>query len=468
MYVSQIFNYLRAVLALPCAWLIDRLGLRRAVYLALVFALTRNVARMLLFSAPPELSAVAAAAPATDWHRELRPFYWSVCMFCENVVLLIYYSLPLKLSESWFPEHERSMAFTAMLALPGVGGAISSYVLPRIVENKQSLHWLAGWNLFASLIMVVITLITVTRSRPRQAPSLRSSAAERALLQQTIGLSRLSQIGVNIKNLMTNFHLLLHILTLTTFEAMSGAINGLVEDVLASSDLSEKFAGNFLALNGIYGIFVLLLSSYCLDRKSRIIANNQRTTLSSKQRTWLMKSFVFLTYLSFMLYVCSLSFEKFWAKYQWILVVGSSLLYGSIHSWTVPFFNDLVADLILASPVSQATVSAASGAIYVLLGNPYQMMFIYLRKTSGSPSASFDSRPRPSKADYSRSMLFAGLIVTSMTFVHVTCFRAPASSDDGDHNNSNNQTTTSGDANAKRRCCCCCCGGNRKIRLDQS
>lgn len=401
-YLSQIFNYVRILIALPCAWLIDRFGLRRTIYLALLGALVRNSSRMLLFS--PQLSA--------NW-REMKFLYWSVCLVSENVVLSIYYSLPLKVSESWFAQRERSLAYTAMVAFPTFGGALASLTLPRLVRTKRSLHWLAALNLFAGLASIVVILSTITKSKPKQAPSQRSRQAERGLaLQRDESAGQLARIAANIRNLVGNFNLMTHILATTTFMAMSTAINSLVQDVLAAADLSQTFCGNFLALNGIYGALIQLFSSWYLDRRPR----RNRPQQSQPRRSLQMKVFMLLTWLCFILYLGSLSSERlFGPKYQWLLVVGSSLLYGSVWFWTVPFYNDLVADLILVSPVSQATVSASSGAIFVLLNNPYQMLFVYL-----------SAERAHQKTDYSRSMLFAGLVLSGVTLVYVTCFSAPA------------------------------------------
>lgn len=456
-YMSQIFLYIRPLAALPCAWLIDRFGLRRTIYLALLLTLMRNSTRTLLFS-----------AQITYW-QEMKVFYWSICSLCENLIILIYYSLPLKISENWFSEQERSLAFSVVSISPTLGGAISSFVLPRIIQQQQGLHWLATGNLFALLLSILVIMVTVTRSRPKQPPSLRSFEAEQAQQQ----LRRRStdqparQFGENIKNMLTNFHLMLHILTLVTFVAMAQSVTTVVQDVLAASDLSPIFCGNLLALNAVYGSLIQMVSSRYLDSRSSAAQQQNATEnemrAGGKRRTWRMKLLMLLTCLSFLLYLSSLTVEQFWGRYQWIMVVVSSLLYGSIQCWTIPYYNDLVADLILVSPVTQATVSAGSGAIFVLLNTPYQMMFVYLRQmgSSSSPPPKYPSnRSAKAKADYSLSMLFAGLIVSAVTFLYLTCFHGPANSGDQSAaaaaaaNTINNASEIANERHRGRRCCC--------------
>lgn len=146
--------------------------------------------------------------------------------------------------------------------------------------------------------------------------------------------------------------------------------------------------------------------------------------------------------LFFVAYLGSLSQERLLGRsHQWLFVIGCSLAYSFVWFWTAPFSNDLVADLILLKPVSQATVSAFGSAFYVLLINPYQMVFIHLRrqrrgaKVNETPllhlttAAAATAATKTEKPDYSRSMLFAGLVASSATLAYVTCFRAPPAGD---------------------------------------
>lgn len=486
-YMSQIFNYLRPLIALPCAALIDRFGLRRATYLALALACLRNMSRMLLFSPHLTTSQSSASSSWSSW-QEMKYTYWAGCMLCENLVVALYYSLPLKVSEDWFAQQERSIALSCMFILPTLGSASASLLLPHIMSSsggktasigvvvvgghlqleasELGLSWLAALNFLAALLSIVVVLTTVTRSRPRQAPSQRSFQARenlrRATTSSTGGQRRSLAIWVNMRNLLTNFNLLLHMFARTTIDTLATTVNSLAQDVFASADLSQTFCGNFLALNGIFGALIQVLSSRYLDKKSASTVSGQVSDSppppppppmeQARKRTRLMRYQMLLVCLFFVMYLGSLSLERLLGRsHQWLFVIGCSLAYSFVWFLTAPFSNDLVADLILLKPVSQATVLAFGGAFYTLLINPYQMVFIHLRRARATtllpapaPAPQVNEAPllfstttttvaaaatKTEKPDYSRSMLFAGLVASSATLAYVTCFRAPAAGD---------------------------------------
>lgn len=423
-YIGQLFNYIKPLAAIPSAWLVDKFGIRHTMYLALVLTLLRNCSRALLFS--PQLSGAR-------W-QQLKFLYWTLSSISESLVIVLYFTcLPLKVSESWFPQEERSFAWSSIYIVPFMGASVAAALLPRLVARlgSRSIHVLAELNLFCLLASVLVVILAVDRSRPEEAPSERSRLAERQL-------RRRASFFADLKNVL-NFQIILQLVTMCTFEAMNASIKSLWQDVLASLGLSSVFCGNLLAVNSLVMIVVQLLASWRMDRRPATHGRSHSTRQDAYSSNSIpipipktrseVKLLVCCQWLTFMLQLASLSLgEWLGAQQSWLLVV-CILVHSSMSCWSAPHYNDTLANLIVGR-LSQATISAVRLSVYILLSNPYQSAFVYLRQVE--PSADSPDRVRVS---YTLSMAFAALMITSVSVVYVACFSDTRRRQDDDHDN---------------------------------
>lgn len=389
-YLGQVFSYAAPAAALPTAWLVDRHGLRAAALASLLLVAARNGARALLFW------------PRTAHWPRLKFLYWAVSSCASALVATIYWCLPLKMSESWFPEGERSFAWSCIVAGPMLGMALSSLWTPWAVERAGAGRRPPTEPLgYANLVALALTLLAVglgvSRSAPREPPSARQRAKPRALHQRPLAQC--------IKSLLADRDVLLLVLALNSFESAENSINDLMQDILAASGLGQTFCGQFLASVAAASALLQLLSASLDPDEHHPTGNSARCKL-----------YVSLQWLAFAFYALNLTLRRLHRQYWW-LMIASSLLYTLCKFWFSPAYNSQMAHLIAGS-MSEATVGAAGIIASYLLTNVYTVIFVYFRQAD----------PRePHSSDYCCSILLLLGFVSSSSFLYLACFSGRSS-----------------------------------------
>lgn len=458
-YTAQFFHYLPLLIGLPCAWLCDQYGTRLIVYLCLIVCALRNCFRALMF------------APNVAHWNQLAYYYWLVEYFFRYVSLSFYYCLPLKISEEWFLERERSFAWSMIMVAPNLGSALASYIIPRQVDVndlQSTLKPIGQVYLYIYFVSFVVLCSTVQRSRPREgAPNERNknslvSVAATETSTTPNNNDNNKNIWPQLKRMLTNKHLMIQMLCLQFFDGMQWSVGMVLQDILAGAHLSQVFAGQFMSANYLFSSLIQVIGSIRMkpaanlkrhsfndveqsleqtkqnnndEDKSRGVKEDEQKhqqQAADVYKTRECKIYIIVQCTTYLLFCATLLLQHFqsngqnetnddhsspawlnWlCKSQWWLVVGTNLVFTFVRSWAVPSYTEQNAQLISGS-VSEATISVLQTALSSITLNICSAMFISLRGQG---------------SDYTRSILFASVFVVVVTSIYVLCF-GPKQSD---------------------------------------
>lgn len=397
-YISlvQLFNYVPLLVSLPAAHFLDRFGLRITVLAAALLAGVRNTIRALLFAPQP--------AP---WHQIKLLCFVVQCCFM-NAVVSIYYILPLVVSESWFPESERSLAWTLICVMPLLGTAGSALVVPHYVTDAKTVGPLAYVNLISTGLTLAAVTLCVTKSAPRWAPS------ERNRRQLKVGTD---SMWLKLARLVTDWNVMLQLLALASFEAIINSINFVMQDILSGSGLSKVFCGQFLASMSIVAVVIQVVGSLLMEPTKSVERSNQRhADEQDDAKTRTCKLYMALRLAAFLAYAAALIAPRLAAAlgpHQWWLALASSTLYTALKCYAAPHYNEKMAQLI-AGRVSEASLSAFTTVATCCLMNLFSLLFVRLRRLELAAAA---SRP-----DYSQSIAFASGSMALVTLAYLLLF----------------------------------------------
>lgn len=450
-YMSQIFSYTPLVASWPAAWLLDKFGLQTIVYLLIFMTSTRNLSRFLLFS------------PDLEGWQEYRLAYWLVLGVFQSLVVVFYYLLPLKVSENWFSEAERSIAWTLLGVMPTVGTAIAQLIIPHFVHDTRTVWPLAYLNLICLIVTVVTLFACVTKSQPSKAPSERSRESRETTKESMV---------TKVKNLLTNKNLVIQMVVMASFGSMNNAINSVMQDIFQGAGLDQVFTGQFLASMSLLSFVLQMIASSKRTTKS---ANDQDSPEQRRTRKAnRCKRNVILMNCAFLAFAATLSFHhltggsqatvklfKLINEYQWVLVMLGAGSYTAVNCFSAPTFKEMSATLITGA-ISEATLSAATIFSFCVLSNVYSVVFVRLRRMVLTDSVGavgamivdeFESEEQrhQMRADYSRSVLFSCVVAILATCLYVTTFDGQPKKTDTRKNGHANGASVE------------CCGSGRQV-----
>ena len=439
-YVSQVFHYVPLFVSLPAAWMFDKHGSRLGIFVCLALVAPRSCARALLM-----------APHVANW-RQAAYYYWLIQFLFAYLTFPIYYCLPLKLSEEWFPANERSFAWALVLVAPDLGSAIAALTTPRFVDTKDLEHTLQpmSYTILASYAISVLAICcTISRSQPREgAPSERNQQSvgrrKRAAPMLSDALEReqsnSSSIGGQLAKWARNRHLLVQQLTLTSFDALNWAVSTVQQDILASAQMSQVFAGQFMALMYIFSscirLFGALRMKPAADLRDFAQSNPPPESIESSLaeqevfKTNRSKLLFGLQCFAYLLYCLALILQELHhllpglercplytmlINHQAALVIGCCLVYTLIRNWATSTFNEQCAQLISGS-VSEATQSALNCALACVFTNTFLVAFVSLKQERQSAGS------KETSSNYTRPVLFVCALALLMASIFMFCF----------------------------------------------
>lgn len=392
-YIGQLFMYLPAITTLPTAWLIDKYGLKIVMYLAILSMLIRSVFRALMFY--PDF---------TNWHQ-LKITYWVLSGLAASQCISIFFCVPLKISENWFAESERSIAWTMMMSSYSIGETLASFFYPRFVHKVDDVKPLAYLNFISGIVVSVVILLCITRSKPKHPPSARTIKSS----------SKNSPWFMSIKKLLSQRDIILHSLHEAILESMIMGSSAVIQDILISSNHSKIFVGNLLAATSLLSLVIQVPLAAFVHRITDI-------TLTCKIAA-AGRALIYIIQLYTILYPTD----------DWI-VFAVSFLYVVCAAWAMPNNNNMTAHLI-SGTVSEATIIGVSTPFFVVLMSVGQVAFVKLiRKNSVG------------KSDYSQSINMASIVIALNSLVYIIFFKGK-SAEDSSINNIDERTVTNGGSN---------------------
>lgn len=455
-YANQFFYYVPPLAAMPVAYMLDRYDLKKSMRIVVALIAVRNLARVLLFM--PNLG------PEELW-TSMRFIYWIVANITMNFVMVLYYCLPLKVSEDWFSKEERSVAWTCILLMPILGTALSALTVPHFVSHVGQVNRLAYMQIATYFISAFAILIGITRSKPETGPpSERKAKANLCLGSNPISMSE------KLRRLACNKDIWLHIFALQTFQAIMGTINTVAQDLFKSAGLGIVFCGQLLASMNILTVVFQLISSARLERRANKEEQHQQQVgqlgqnlNSSRAITLRCKMCLTLQCSAFLLYAIALNVHllrgaatagddkgqwiHFVVSNQWLLLIAFSTLYVLALSWSNPNYNEQAARMIAGS-VTEATYGAAGTVSHCVTQTIFSSAFVALRYDTD-----VDDGKGHKHSEYWRSILFVSLCAVTMTSVYVVFFEGKQSETTTrqqqrqrqlDSNSNNNNTPSNG------------------------
>ncbi|KAG9509719.1 Solute carrier family 49 member A3, partial [Fragariocoptes setiger] len=246
--ISQSINMISVVFALPIARLIDTQGLRFGMNWYAIMVCLQNITRGLAMS--PQLPS---------W-SQLKLVYWIINLILAMIGTIVFWCLPLKVSELWFPVSERSTAWVLPITACDVGGAIATYMLPLFVTSTSTSYLYGYVNFAFALVAIIIVPVCVTQSKPDHPPS------ERALRSTNMKVEFLKSLRL----VLTSKNYCLHLFFMTIHSAATYSFAGYIEDILAAAGYDNKFCGRLLSLSQIASIVLILTSSAFVSRVTNI------------------------------------------------------------------------------------------------------------------------------------------------------------------------------------------------------
>lgn len=377
-YIGQLFMYLPAISTIPTAWFIDRYGFKVVMYVAVVFMLIRSFFRALMFY--PDYP---------NWQR-FKLVYWIISGLAASQSAAIFFCTPLKISENWFAESERSIAWTIMISSYSIGGAIASFIFPRFIHNVSDVKPLAYLNFISGIVVAIVAVSCITRSKPKHPPS------ERTIKSAAKKLPWLS----SIKKMFKQRDIVLHIMHEIIFDCMLLAVLTVIQDILTRSGHSEIFVGNIMSINSILSVIVVVILAAFVHRVTDI-------TLACKLAS-ITRALVFVVHLLTMLYPTE----------EWI-ILAVSVIFIICKSWALPNNNNMTANLV-SGTVSEATIAGVSTTLFVIMASVGQVAFVKLIRKN-----------ELGESDYTRSMTMACMVCVVNSLIYIIFFKGQKAKDEG-------------------------------------
>lgn len=384
-YIKQMFMYLPALTSIPTGWFIDKYGLKATMYVATLFMLIGNGFRYLMFN------------PQWANSAQLRVGCWIVSGFAAVQGAGIYFCAPLKVSENWFGESERSIAWTVLISAYNIGSSVASFLLPRIVTGVGDIRYLAYINLISGLAVAAGIFVFIDRSKPKSPPS------ERMVKSSQTNLPWLR----SIKRMLGQRDIILHLVHETIYESMTLAAHSFIQPILVRSGHSSVFVGNVLSINSLLSVVMMIALATVVHRI--------RDVTSTCKLASVIRTFGFILHLYSMLY-----------EFSDGVVLALAVLYVVCKCWSLPNNNNMTAHLICGT-ISEATVTGVSVTLYTTFASISSIAFVKFRKEDGSDHG-----------DYTESIAMASIVCLLNSAVYLVLFRGqPAAKQDAA-----NETTT--------------------------
>jgi len=340
-YISQLFGYLTLFTTAPIGWLIDRYGLRYSMYVATGFVIVRNLCTALMYN-----------TTLPGW-KTYRRVYWIIGGLMGAKATSIYYCMPLKISENWFGENERSLAWTLMITSSNIGSCIICFLLPRIVFKVEDLKPMFYVNIVCAIVTTLAVFLCITRSKPPSPPAERTTKAN---------LVKQMSYWNAIRAMFASKQLVFHMFHVIIFEAAYYSLIAFTQDILMNSGHTNVFVGDLFALNSVASIVLVVGLGSQVHRVQNIV-------LACKIAS-IIKTIALILNLVTMLYPVP----------EWLVVV-CSILYIGVRSWTMPNFNNMSAHLA-SGTVPEATSSGVAVTLVMLFINLSQVGILqFIRKT---------------------------------------------------------------------------------------
>lgn len=381
MYIRQLFNYLPIINTIPTAWLIDRFGIRPAMYAAVGCMLIRNLSSALMYN--PDLP---------KW-QEFKHTYWIITSIAGAQTASIVGCLYLKISESWFATSERSFAWTVMVSAHGVGLSIVAFVYPRYFTCVHDIKPLFYINIVCVLLATIAVLSCITRSMPKHPPSKRTLMDH----QPSASVSYLN----SVRSMLRQKNMMIHLFHVATFDAIMPCISSTLQDILTSSGHSEVFVGNLVSINSLYSMVAIVGLSTLVHRVEDITTTCKLAAL--------VKESTFVMHVLTMVYVFP----------GWIVFLAA-LVYNTCKSWALPNYTNMTAHLAFGL-VPVATVSGVGMIMTTVLSTVCNSVFLWLIGSS-----------KKGKSDYEKSVEFVTVAIVMNTAMYLIFFRGKSNQDDDD------------------------------------
>jgi MFS family permease len=333
-YIGQIFTFLMAFLAVPSAMFLDRFGIRATILTAACFFTLGGIFQSLLYF-----------TQLPGWPQN-KMYFYIITRVLTTESFALFFLLPLKVSESWFSESERTTAWMMMDLQSQLGVCLVSFLYPRLIVGTGDFQILS----YVTIVSVISTLVTcialVTKSEPPNPPSRRAASKD------------IAPFVVSLKRVLKQRDILLHMIHHSVLVTVLMTLGGVLQNVLSSIGYSQIFAGNYMLINALISIIMSMIMS-CFVHK---ISN---ATLACKLSSLLQSA----QFVGLLMVIYS-------ASSGW-LIVGMSIVLTLLRSFTVPNFNNMTAHLA-CGVVSQPTMVGLSLAITPVIMTTVQVTFAYL------------------------------------------------------------------------------------------
>lgn len=216
----------RLILAMPIAWLVGKCGLRNSLYICAGFITIRSIANSFLY--------------AQHWHlwSQLRLVYWLVAIISSTVSSTIYNTLPLKMSESWFAENERTFVWSFCSIAESFGCSLAGMVLPVYIKTASDAYKLIYANGFVAIVCILATVFGVKRSKPLH------PATERTIKSSSVAKQPALE---TLKLILASRNIMLIMFVGPIFESIYIAIHMLLADILRKSKITPVAVGQLVA-----------------------------------------------------------------------------------------------------------------------------------------------------------------------------------------------------------------------------
>lgn len=376
-YIGQLFMYFPAVCTLPTTWFIDRYGFRMVMYVATLFMLIRSAFRALMFY--PDFP---------NWER-FKIIYWILSGVAASQSASIFFCMPLKISEDWFAESERSIAWTVMLSSYSIGTTLAASIFPRIIHRVSDVKPLAYLNFVSGIILAIVVALCITRSKPNYPPSARKIKSS----------AKKSPWLVSIRKVFGQRDIILHILHELINDSMAMATFTVIQDILTTTGHSKIFAGNLIAINSLLSVILLMVLASFVHRVTDITTTCKVASV--------IRTVIFIVHLLTMLY----------PNEDWIILT-ISVAYTICRSWASPNMNNMTAHII-SGTISEATIAGLATTLYVVLMSLGQVAFMKLVRTDDN-----------GKHDYTDSFIMACTVCVVNSLIYITLFRGQPAKDE--------------------------------------
>lgn len=338
-YLERLFGYQMALISIPTARFVDRFGIRLSMYLMAVLTAIHAILKGLLYS-----------IHFPNW-QHYRLSYYIASNFVNIQILAIYMCLPLKISEVWFADSEKSFAWSMMSSLNGISIALASYLYPKLIPRIEDVKLLFHISTACAVITVITIFVTITKSKPKH-PANTRMAKDPARDKQSL--------WVSIKKMSKQRDLSLDLIHSAVFNSIYSAMVGNIPDILESAKRSEVFTGD---LNSIFNLLHMTLTM-TFANFVHLVRNPTRTCKTAS----FFQAILYVTYLFVMLT----------PNPAWLLYM-SALTFAMVKSWAVPNFTNMQAHLACGT-VSYATIVGVGITVACIANTLIGIPFVALIK----------------------------------------------------------------------------------------